>query len=67
MKVYAVMHNDCIYESAASVISLHCSKQGAVRAMIKFKFAYIADRAVHGLGVDHEHFGYKVFEVDDEK
>ena len=37
MKVIAVMHTTCIYESAYYVVSLHTTKEGAVAAMRDFK------------------------------
>jgi len=38
LTVYAVLHNPCIYESAAGVKSLHWSKRGALRAMIALQY-----------------------------
>lgn len=32
--VYALMHNPCVYESAAGLLSLHATRKGAWRAKI---------------------------------
>ncbi len=37
MKVFAFRHSDCIHESAMGTISLHRTKEGAIKAMKKHK------------------------------
>lgn len=35
MKVYAFQFTDCIYESAMYTVSLHTTKRGAFKAMVR--------------------------------
>lgn len=37
MKIYEVLYNDFIYESSDSTYSIHKSKKGAVKEMIRLK------------------------------
>lgn len=37
-KAYGFLYTECIYESAAAVVSLHWTKAGAYRAMNRFLF-----------------------------
>lgn len=51
MKVYAFEWQDCIYESAMAVVSLHETKRGAVKAMVKeANKRWLEDRCFMGRG-----------------
>lgn len=67
MKVYAVLFSDCIYESAAYVISLHETREGAVKAMRVFKEQiwsnpYIPNAEMREI-LAQQWIGYKIYEV----
>lgn len=42
MKVYGFFYNDCIYESAPRLVSMHLTKAGAYRAMKAYLYAEYA-------------------------
>lgn len=45
MKVYAAMWCSCIYESDYSPLSLHRTKPGAFKALLKYRYdKWVADR-----------------------
>ena len=61
-KVYAVLHTDCIYESAYYVVSLHKTKKGAVKGMKKFKEILFND-PMHSLSFDG--FKYSTYKLQE--
>jgi len=61
MKIFEVLHNYCVYESADYTYSLHRSKKGAVKEMIKLKEERWSDKYY----ADFERFGYRVTELRD--
>ncbi len=56
MRVYAFMHNPCVWESEASTVSLHATLAGAWRALRAHKFAEAQERReaflMHGMPYD---------------
>lgn len=38
MRVYAAMWCDCVYESGYTPISLHKTKRGAFKALLKYRY-----------------------------
>lgn len=75
MKVYAFKHTSCIYESAHAVVSLHRTKRGAFKAMVRFMNQRWQDNRDEGLmyglsrGLDslqHEAWCIREMEVIDD-
>jgi len=60
MIVYAVTHCDCIYESSFRTVSLHATKTGAVKAMIKLRRGRFYD----GWFSQFEAFGYQKISIE---
>ena len=58
MKVYAAMYCPCTYESAFMVLSLHESKDGAVKAVDKHKRKESRSRKLY------PYVGYKTEEME---
>lgn len=64
MKIYAVLYNYFIMESAYETISLHKTKVSAAKAMLALKSEKFYD-TLDNFNEDWQKFGYKIFLLKD--
>ena len=62
MKVYELLYNECIYESAFDTISIHSTIKGASKEMLRIKEERWGD-LFFGPIRDYERFKYRITQV----